>query len=193
MDHSFELGWRTGWVKRFDDARGFGFIAMDGYKDTFFHVSALGPTQIRRGDHVRFQIGPGRDGRPVARTVEKLAGHSMRTESVVREMGIPRRGRSSEPAASSPLKGFTTGPGSPGYLKKNISFGEVAGGVTGMVLGSAMGPVGVVLGGLVGAALAGPKSSKCLRCGSVASESNRTSSRISFECRECKRFWTEPR
>jgi len=62
-----------GTVKWFDDAKGFGFVAVEGEgKDLFVHVSVLqraGLTQLAQGQTVRVAIVEGRKGREVG-TIE---------------------------------------------------------------------------------------------------------------------------
>lgn len=54
---------RTGTIKYFDEAKGFGFVSPDGNKDDlFFHVSALGGQKVNDHDSVQFQIGVGPKG-----------------------------------------------------------------------------------------------------------------------------------
>jgi cold shock CspA family protein len=58
----------TGIVKTL--LKGYGFIAVDGTNETyFFHRSALINRRfedLRWNDHVDFQLGTGKDGRPLA-------------------------------------------------------------------------------------------------------------------------------
>lgn len=53
---------KTGVVKFFNDAKGFGFIKVDGGgEDLFVHSSAL-KTPIRENDKVQFDIQQGKKG-----------------------------------------------------------------------------------------------------------------------------------
>jgi cold shock protein len=55
----------TGTVKWFNAERGYGFIALDGSKDVFVHVSALersGLTSLGEGQHVVVDVVEGRKG-----------------------------------------------------------------------------------------------------------------------------------
>ena len=56
----------TGTVKWFNDAKGFGFITVDGQaKDVFVHHSAIQGTgfkSLTEGQKVEFDVGPGRKG-----------------------------------------------------------------------------------------------------------------------------------
>jgi CspA family cold shock protein len=59
------------------EARGFGFIEDEaGGPDIFFHANAMRGSGIdsddlKRGDHLAFEIGEGRDGRPAAANVRR--------------------------------------------------------------------------------------------------------------------------
>jgi len=54
-----------GTVKRFNDAKGFGFIAQDGGKDVFVHNTAIiadGFRSLSEGDNVEFEVVEGPKG-----------------------------------------------------------------------------------------------------------------------------------
>jgi CspA family cold shock protein len=52
---------KTGKVKFFNEAKGFGFITMDNGQEIFVHVSGL-IDQIREDDQVTFEVAEGRKG-----------------------------------------------------------------------------------------------------------------------------------
>jgi cold shock protein len=59
----------SGTIKKFDSERGFGFIRPDdrtGPNSVFVHIKdaqASGIEQLRDGDRLTYELGPGRDGR----------------------------------------------------------------------------------------------------------------------------------
>lgn len=64
----------TGTVKWFNDAKGYGFLAVEGGKDVFVHYSAIaseGFRSLAEGDRVEFSIEKGPKG-PSAANVRKL-------------------------------------------------------------------------------------------------------------------------
>ena len=65
----------TGVVKWFNDAKGFGFITLDGEdKDCFVHYSSIGGDGFRslaEGDRVQFDLVSGQKG-PAAENVVKI-------------------------------------------------------------------------------------------------------------------------
>lgn len=60
----------TGFVKSFNNAKGYGFVANDaGGPDLFVHFSSIiadGYKSLNAGDHVGFDIGEDRKGKPAA-------------------------------------------------------------------------------------------------------------------------------
>ena len=65
----------TGTVKWFDNAKGYGFITLDGgQQDCFVHHSAIqgsGFKSLSEGDRVQFEVVEGKKG-PAAANVVKL-------------------------------------------------------------------------------------------------------------------------
>ena len=64
----------TGTVKWFNDAKGFGFLAVEGGKDVFVHHSAIdaeGFRSLTEGDKVEFSIEQGPKG-PSAVNVRRI-------------------------------------------------------------------------------------------------------------------------
>lgn len=65
----------NGVVKWFNDAKGYGFIAMEDGKDIFVHYSAIemeGRKTLREGQQVTFEIADGPKG-PQAANVSSAA------------------------------------------------------------------------------------------------------------------------
>ena len=63
---------KTGQVKFYSEAKGFGFIIQDdGAPDLFFHISQVNETceEPVKGSRVSFTEGKDRDGRPCAQNV----------------------------------------------------------------------------------------------------------------------------
>lgn len=65
----------NGVIKKKVEDRGFGFITQEGEKtDLFFHSKdVVGTTfeQLREGDSVTFDVGPGKGDKPAALNVSK--------------------------------------------------------------------------------------------------------------------------
>ena len=65
---------KTGTVKWFDSAKGFGFISSDEGKDVFVHFSAIqseGYRSLEEGQEVQFEIVDGDKG-PQAANVTRI-------------------------------------------------------------------------------------------------------------------------
>jgi len=55
----------TGTVKWFNAEKGYGFISREDGPDVFVHFSSIvgsGYRTLEEGDHVEFDVGPGRKG-----------------------------------------------------------------------------------------------------------------------------------
>ena len=66
-----------GVIKRYFSNRGFGFVRADGEKsDRFFHVTDcdVDDEDLIGGRRVEFEVGAGRDGRPIAKNVMMIKG-----------------------------------------------------------------------------------------------------------------------
>lgn len=54
---------KTGTVKFFNEAKGYGFITDDATKEDFFvHITGLNGTQVQQHDRVEFETRDGRKG-----------------------------------------------------------------------------------------------------------------------------------
>jgi CspA family cold shock protein len=68
----------TGWLKLWNAARGFGFIADDsGGPDIFLHITALkaagiDPDSLQKGERLSFDVDSTRDGKTKAGNVQRL-------------------------------------------------------------------------------------------------------------------------
>jgi cold shock CspA family protein len=68
---------KKGVIKKYFENRGFGFVCGDGEKsDTFFHVTDcdVDDEDLIGGRRVEFEVGAGRDGRPIAKNVMLIKG-----------------------------------------------------------------------------------------------------------------------
>lgn len=80
-----------GSIKFYNDQKGFGFIVTENGEDLFFHISQADEAyeMPAEGDVVSYELGEGRDGRPVAVGVKFIssgvAGGEEATEEVVEE------------------------------------------------------------------------------------------------------------
>jgi cold shock CspA family protein len=64
-----------GTIKNWKAERGFGFIQREGEDDVFCHIRDLSESfgdAPPRGTPVEFELGEGRDGRPVAKNVRPV-------------------------------------------------------------------------------------------------------------------------
>jgi cold shock CspA family protein len=68
---------RKGVIKKYFENRGFGFVGCDeGGADLFFHVTDcdIDDEDPIGGRRVEFEVGAGRDGRPIAKNVMLVKG-----------------------------------------------------------------------------------------------------------------------
>ncbi len=56
-----QIKMKEGVVKFYNNAKGYGFIAYEG-KEIFVHATALKGADLRKDDHVRFEIEAGKKG-----------------------------------------------------------------------------------------------------------------------------------
>lgn len=61
----------TGVIKHYNSEKGFGFIGVKGEDDLFFHFSEVASSTLylSAGDHVTYEIGTKRDGKPCATNI----------------------------------------------------------------------------------------------------------------------------
>ncbi|CAM4390639.1 cold shock domain-containing protein [Paenibacillus phoenicis] len=60
----------SGYVRRYYDDRGFGFIGREDGSDVHFHINAVqGADKLRTGDRVTFEVGEDARGRLTAKNV----------------------------------------------------------------------------------------------------------------------------
>ena len=77
----------SGKVKWFSDAKGYGFIEMEGHKDLFVHFSAIqrdGYKSLAEGQEVSFEIEEGAKGPQAAQVVP---ADSLHTEGSLQSEG----------------------------------------------------------------------------------------------------------
>ena len=53
---------KKGVVKFFNEAKGFGFITVDGENDVFVHANDLNGLKLKEGDSVSFNVAEGKKG-----------------------------------------------------------------------------------------------------------------------------------
>lgn len=69
---------KTGKVKWFNDAKGYGFITDEVGSDVFVHYSSIqmeGRKSLNQNDIVEFEIGEGKTGRTQAVNVKKISNN----------------------------------------------------------------------------------------------------------------------
>ncbi|MUG87660.1 hypothetical protein GNP92_15055 [Paenibacillus timonensis] len=67
-----DTGQLRGFVKLYNTEKQFGFIAVKGGPDVFFHLSTAGDADtayFMQGDRVTFEIGEDKRGKPTAKNV----------------------------------------------------------------------------------------------------------------------------
>ena len=160
-----------GTIKWYSQQKGFGFILPeDGSIDLFFHVSEYkSHEQIENGTEVTFEVGVGKAGKRAAKNVRFSAP--------------PDRGMGAKPYYAKPTR-------RKGELVPKNTGGAIGGGMIGMLLG----PVGAVIGGLLGSGGFERSegeliTSECLRCGGTGHVTNIDERFIGFQCEKCKSFW----
>ncbi len=83
---------QKGTIQRWDDEKGFGFIAAQSGEKFFFHISAVrGAFRPKQGEAVMFQAGKDAQGRPAATHVrsESLAVDNPRIRVKPKAQGAP--------------------------------------------------------------------------------------------------------
>jgi len=67
-----------GSIKFYNDQKGFGFVVTESGEDLFFHISQCDEAyeMPAEGDVVSYELGEGRDGRPVAVNVTFVSAGS---------------------------------------------------------------------------------------------------------------------
>ena len=66
---------QTGTVKTWKERLGYGFLTTDDHRDVFFHITQWVENHApRKGEQVGFIEDIGRDRRPFARQVTRVAG-----------------------------------------------------------------------------------------------------------------------
>lgn len=81
---------QTGRLATWNDERGFGFIDCEDGDRVFVHIKSIAriATRPRIGDRLRFDLGPGRDGRPSAINVRVEGANPVDPRAARR--GLPR-------------------------------------------------------------------------------------------------------
>ena len=170
-----------GTVKYYNRDRGYGFIAVRGEPDRYFHMSQLyGQDPPYVGNTVTFDPAL-RDGKPIAKHVE-IIDRTARTKP----RGVPKKGpyygkpkyRKEWVSANNPPATKATGAG-------------VLGGI-GLLLG---GPAGAIIGAVLGATIVDIErkeveiTSPCIRCGGTGQVTASVDGWTGFQCKKCRHFW----
>lgn len=165
-----------GIVKWFSKEKGYGFIAVPGADDSYFHVSQVKGSELpNNGDTVTFEPTTGRNGKSSATNVLITSRKSLKPE-------VPYYGKPT----------YYT------HVAKTEGNRLASAGVLGTIGAIIGGPIGAVIGATAGGIFGRKESEKiteyeitspCLKCGGIGQVTAQSGGYTGFQCKTCKSFW----